>query len=80
MSEFSRAKLLREPAEPNRLAAAIKLAGKSQREVAEALEINEPHLSNICNGRVENITLPTLRKFADYFGCYIEDLFPERAA
>lgn len=65
---------------PNRVSAAIKLLGLTQRSVALALDITEPHLSNICLGRVKTVSLHTAGKLANYFGCAIEDLFPSRAA
>lgn len=65
---------------PNRVGAAIKLVGMTQREVALAIDMSEPHLSNICRGHVKDVSLPTARKLANHFGCQIEDLFPSRAA
>ncbi|MDP3717139.1 MAG: helix-turn-helix transcriptional regulator [Acidobacteriota bacterium] len=65
---------------PNRVAAAIRLAGLTQRSVAVALDITEPHLSNVCRGHVKDVSLPTARKLAEFLGCSIEDLFPSRVA
>lgn len=65
---------------PNRVKLAIKLTGKTQKQIAHELDFTEPHLSNICVGRVKEVSLTTARKLADYFGCQIEDLFPSRAA
>lgn len=42
--------------------------------------MTEPHLSNVCLGRVRNVSLATMRKLADHFGCAMDDLFPSRVA
>ncbi len=68
------------PPSGNRVALAIELVGKRQGEVAEALEMSQSHLSDICRGRFPNPQLSTLQKLASFFGCAIEDLFPVREA
>lgn len=40
--------------------------------------MTEPHLSDVCRGRVKEVSLTTAHKLASYFGCQIEDLFPAR--
>jgi len=65
---------------PNRVRAAIELSGKTQREVAEALEMTAPYLNDICNGRVPDPKRSTMQRLANYFGCSMDDLFPSRAA
>lgn len=65
---------------PNRVRTALKLAGKTQAEVARALDMTPPHLNDVCSGRVKEVSLTTAHKLANYFGCAIEDLFPSRAA
>ena len=71
-------------AEPgtNRVAKAIALAGVTQGTVAAALGFPQPYISDVARRRYQTITVDNARKFAHYFGCSIEDLFPasERAA
>jgi len=62
----------------NRVALAIELAGLTQAEVAAAVELTQPYISDVARGRHSTITLDNARKFADFFGCAIEDLFPSR--
>jgi transcriptional regulator with XRE-family HTH domain len=64
----------------NRVADAIRLAGLTQKRVAEDLQMTESHLSDICRGRFRNPRLDTLQRLASYFGCSIEDLFPRGVA
>lgn len=61
----------------NRLRVALALAGIRQVDVSEATGITQANLSDIVNGKYSAITLETTRKLAGYFGCAIEDLFPE---
>ena len=68
------------PPSGNRVALAIELVGKRQGEVAEALDMSQSHLSDICRGRFSNLHLATLRKLSAFFGCAIEDLFPTSEA
>jgi transcriptional regulator with XRE-family HTH domain len=65
---------------PNRLRLALRLAGKTQAEVARAIEMSPPHFNDVCSGRVKEVSLTTAHKLANYFGCAIEDLFPSRPA
>jgi plasmid maintenance system antidote protein VapI len=65
---------------PNRVAAAIRLVGRTQTAVAVEIGMTEPHLSDICRGAQKSVALETAHKLAEYFGCAIEDLFPSRAA
>ena len=71
-------------AEPgtNRVAKAIALAGVTQGTVASALGFPQPYISDVARHRYQTITVENARKFAHYFGCSIEDLFPapKRAA
>ena len=60
----------------NRVAKAISLAGVTQVTVAKALGIPQPYISDVARQRYRTITVEKARKFADYFGCSIEDLFP----
>ena len=59
-----------------RLAKAISLAGVTQTVLAEAAGLTQPYVSDIARGRYRTITVDNARKFARFFGCGIEDLFP----
>ena len=65
-------------AEPgtNRVAKAIDLASVTQVTVAEALGLPQPYVSDVARRRYKTITVENARKFAQFFGCSIEDLFP----
>ena len=60
----------------NRIASAMSLAGVTQKTVARAVGLPQPYVSDVVRGRYRTITLRNARKFARYFGCSIEDLFP----
>lgn len=60
----------------NRLSAAMKLAGVTQVVLGESIHESQPYISDVVRGRYQTITLAKARKFATYFGCFIEDLFP----
>ena len=60
----------------NRVGSAISLAGVTQAAVARAAGLPQPYVSDVARGRYQTITLRNARKFAEYFGCAIEDLFP----
>ena len=65
-------------AEPgtNRVGKALALAGVTQVTVAEALGLPQPYISDVARQRYRTITVENARKFAGFFGCSIEDLFP----
>jgi len=65
---------------PNKLRVALTLAEVTQAELAEATEEQQPYVSDVVRGRWQTITVAKARKFAEFFGCAIEDLFPERVA
>ena len=73
---------LREEPGRNRVAKAIALAGVTQGAVAAALGFPQPYVSDVARCRYQTITVDNARKFANYFGCSIEDLYPapEQAA
>lgn len=75
LSELRRAT----PENGNRVATAMRLADLTQAEVAHEIEVTQPYVSDVARGRHETITVDNARKFADFFGCSIEDLFPARA-
>lgn len=64
----------------NRLSDALDLSDQTATAVAEALGFTLPYLSDVRSGRYNTITVENAHKFARYFGCAIEDLFPSREA
>ncbi len=68
------------PESGNRVAIAVGLLGKTQREVARDLGMTDAQLSDVCRGRFRDQRLSTAQRFAGYFGCQVEDLFPSRQA
>jgi len=68
------------PSNRNRLVKAMELANVTQVELAEAVGSTQPRISSICNGRFreDGLALETTRRFAEFFGCDIDDLFPAR--
>lgn len=64
----------------NRLAAAIEIADTTSAEVARSTEFTPQYVSDVACGRWDDIKVGNARKFADYFGCQIEDIFPARHA
>ena len=75
-------KTLRESDSPvgNRVQFAINLAGETQASVSKAVGLPYTYVSDTARGRYQTITVENARKFADFFGCAIEDLFPSRQA
>lgn len=68
--------ILRNEPGTNRVAKAIALAGVTQVTIAEALGLPQPYVSDVARQRYRTITVENARKFARYFGCSIEELFP----
>ena len=60
----------------NRVAKAMTLASVTQTAVAKALGVSQTYVSDVARRRYRTITFESARKFARYFGCRIEDLFP----
>lgn len=60
----------------NRLRVAREIAGLTQREVADRLDLTQSSLSDLERNRYGSTTVDTARKLADFYGCTIEDLFP----
>lgn len=75
-------KLRQAPVGPagNRVALAIKLSEQKQGTVATHLALTQSYLSNVCRGRFKDITVANASMFAEYFGCAIEDLWPNKTA
>ena len=61
---------------PNRVHVAMALAGVNGAELAAGIGLSASSVSDIRNGKYESLKHPTVQRFADFFGCYIEDLFP----
>lgn len=68
--------ILRSEPAANRVAKAILLAGVTQTVLAEAVGLTQPYVSDVARGQYQTITVENARKFARFFGCGIEDLFP----
>ena len=68
--------ILRSEPKSNRLGKAISLARVTQLTIAKALGLSPPYVNDVAHQRHRTITLKNARKFARYFGCTIEDLFP----
>ena len=68
--------VLRSEPGSNRVAKAMALSDVTQVIVAKALGLTQPYVSDVARGRYRTITVENARKFASYFGCRIEDLFP----
>lgn len=64
----------------NRLTQAMELVGVTQVQIAQAVGHTQPYVSSIVNGKYSALPIETARKFSDFFGCAIEDLFPARDA
>lgn len=62
----------------NRIKAAREMLTLTQVQLASAIGITQSSLSDIERTRYMGVTLETARKFSDYFGCSIEDLFPAK--
>ncbi len=63
---------------PNKLRLAMALADVTQGQLVEATGLAQPYVSDVVRGRFRTITVDNARKFAEFFGCQIEDLFPRR--
>ena len=71
--------LRKEPAEPNRLKAAMKITGARQVDVSAATGLDQSHVSRIAN-MGPAVALETAAKLAGFFGCEIADLFPRETS
>ena len=69
---------LRASSRRNRVATAISLAGVTQVTVAQAIGVTQAYVSDVARGRYSTITVASAWKFARFFGCSIDDLFPPR--
>lgn len=64
----------------NRLAAAFAITKRSQASCVRETRFTAQYVSDMVRGRFQNISTDNARVFAEWFGCYIEDLFPAREA
>lgn len=64
----------------NRLEKAMELAGVTQVELATRTRFTQSYISKVTNGQYADLPGETMRAFASFFGCSIEDLFPAREA
>ena len=65
---------------PNRLRVALGMVDGKQSEIVVETGLLASMVSDIVNGKYGDLNVGTARKFADFFGCGIDDLFPRRAA
>lgn len=72
--------LRRLPPSVNRVAEAIYMLRLTQTATAEATGLNVQYINDIVRDRYQNISVLRAQKLADFFGCYIEDLFPSSEA
>lgn len=61
----------------NRLPIAFAVANRSQVEAAEATGLSAPTVSKLVRGHYSNLEIENARRLATFFGCAIEDLFPD---
>ena len=52
------------------------MAEVTQVTVVDAVGLPQPYVSDVARQRYRTITVENARKFANYFGCSIADLFP----
>lgn len=64
--------------EPNKLKLAMKLAGVTQGVVSERIGISQSQVSEDATGLYSEMSLDKARKYADLFGCAVDDLFPRQ--
>lgn len=65
-------------ADGNKVSRAIELSESTQQDVAAATGLPQPYISDVARNRYRTITVENAQKFATFFGCAIEDLFPAR--
>jgi transcriptional regulator with XRE-family HTH domain len=77
LTKIHLANLRRRKAGGNRLRQAIELAGVTQTEMSHDLRIPQSYISDVASNRYGTITVQSAHRFAAYFECQIEDLFPK---
>lgn len=73
------ARLRKAPPEPNRLKAAMTIAGVTQIHVAAGTGITQSHISKVAT-KAHRVSLTTASRLAGYFGCHVSDLFPRETS
>ena len=68
--------ILRAEPDSGRVAKAISLTGVTRVTVAKSLGMSYNYVCDVARGRYRTITVENASRFAQLFGCYIEDLFP----
>jgi transcriptional regulator with XRE-family HTH domain len=63
----------------NRIKQAMKLAGLTQVQVAQAIGIAQSQVSEDAAGKFSELSLAKARAYAALFGCDVDDLFPREA-
>lgn len=63
----------------NRVQAAIDLLGTTQVATAEETGFKVSYVADVARGRHQTITVTNGHRFAEFFGCTIDDLFPARS-
>lgn len=63
---------------PNKVPVAMALTGAKQVDIVDASDMDSSSVHRVVKGKYSALEVDTARKFADYFGCQIEDLFPAR--
>lgn len=63
---------------PNKVELAMTLTGAKQVDIVAALDSDASSVHRVVKGKHAAPELETARKFAAFFGCQIEDLFPAR--
>jgi DNA-binding XRE family transcriptional regulator len=71
-------KLRRSPGQ-NRIKVARELMGLTQIELAPKVGVSQSALSDLERRRYSGTSVDTARRFAEIFGCLIEDLFPPKS-
>jgi hypothetical protein len=66
---------------PNKVDVALTLAKAKQADIVQAYdyELDASAVHRVVNGKYVTLDVNLARKFAEFFGCQIEDLFPARA-
>lgn len=64
----------------NRVAAACDVVGCTQMDCARGTGFTAQYVSDVARGRFKTLSVENAHKFAAFFGCAIEDLFPAREA
>jgi transcriptional regulator with XRE-family HTH domain len=60
----------------NRLRAALRLAGLTQRAFAAGCGLDEPSVSDLVNGKYQDLRFSTVQRIAGFFGVPVDDIFP----